>query len=168
MERQCRDSLWAWKTKGKVDWAGYKIKVEEKMDSFAVQMSCGRNWSARERYAMFLKHLNEAAEESLKKVYHKGQMHSKRKKHSWWDEEVKEAIKKRREACREHRKYSRLNQSFPEVIAREKVEEKWEKYLQAKQNAKDLVAEKENKKEMKCWKSLRKREGMVAVIFGEK
>ena len=45
---------------------------------------------------MFLEHLNEAAEESLKKVYHKGQMHSKRKKHSWWDEEVKEAIKKRR------------------------------------------------------------------------
>ena len=25
-----------------------------------------------------LEHLNEAAEESLKKVYHKGQMHSKR------------------------------------------------------------------------------------------
>ena len=62
----------AWKTKGKVDWAGYKIKVEEKMDSFAVQMSCGRNWSARERYAMFLKHLNEAAEESLKRFITKG------------------------------------------------------------------------------------------------
>ena len=81
--------MWAWKTKGKVDWAGYKLKVEEKMDSFAVQMLCGRNWSARERYAMFLKHLNEAAEESLQRVYHKGQMHSKRKKHSWWDEEAK-------------------------------------------------------------------------------
>ena len=94
LKGQSRDSLWAWKTKGKVDCPGYKIKVEEKMDSFAVQMSCGRNWSARERYAMFLKHLNEAAEESLKKVYHKGQMHSKRKKHSWWDEEAKEAIKK--------------------------------------------------------------------------
>ena len=53
LKGQCRDSLWAWKTKGKVDWAGHKIKVEEKMDSFfliAVQMSCGRNWSARERY----------------------------------------------------------------------------------------------------------------------
>ena len=38
----------------RVDWAGYKFKVEKKMDSFAVQKSCGRNWSARERYAMFL------------------------------------------------------------------------------------------------------------------
>ena len=52
---------------------------------------------------MFLKHLNEAAEESLQKVYHKGQIHAKRKKHSWLDEEAQEAIKKRREACREHR-----------------------------------------------------------------
>ena len=170
MERkgQCRDSLWAWKTKGKVDWAGYKIKVEEKMDSFAVQMSCGRNWSARERYAMFLKHLNEAAAESLKKVYHKGQMHSKRKKHSWWDEEAKEAIKKRREACREHRKYSRLNQSFPEVIAREKVEEKWEAYLQAKQNAKDLVAEKRKQERDEVLEEFEKTGGYGGSYFWRK
>ena len=44
---------------------GYKSKVEEKMDSSAVQMSCGRNWSSRERYEMSLRHLNEAAEETL-------------------------------------------------------------------------------------------------------
>ena len=103
---------------------GYKSKVEEKNDSFAVQMSCGRNWSARERYEMFLRHLNEAAEETLKTFYCKGQTHSKREKQSWWDEEVKDAIKKRMEACREHRKYNRLSESFPEVI-KEKVEEKW-------------------------------------------
>ena len=30
LKGHCGDSLWAWKTKGKVDWAGYKIKVEEK------------------------------------------------------------------------------------------------------------------------------------------
>ena len=168
LKGQCRDSLMAWKTKGKVDWAGYKIKVEEKMDSFAVQMSCGRNWSARERYALFLEHLNEAAEESLKKVYHKGQMHSKRKKHSWWDEEVKEAIKKRREACREHRKYSRLNQSFPEVIAREKVEEKWEKYLQAKQNAKDLVAEKRKQERDEVLEEFEKTGGYGGSYFWRK
>ena len=30
-------TFWTWKTKGKVDWVGYKSKVEEKMDSFAVQ-----------------------------------------------------------------------------------------------------------------------------------
>ena len=70
---QCKDSFWTWKTKGKVDWVGYKSKVEEKMDSFAVQMSGGRNWSARERYEMFLRHLHEAAEETLKKVYGRGQ-----------------------------------------------------------------------------------------------
>ena len=64
------------------------------------KMSCGRNLSSRERYDMFLRHLNEAAEETLKKVYGRGQTHSKREKQSWWDEEVKDAIKKRREACR--------------------------------------------------------------------
>ena len=96
-------------------------------------------------------------------------MHSKRKKHSWWDEEAKEAVKKRKEACREHRKYSRLNKSFPEVIAKEKVEEDWGTYLQAKQNAKDLVAEKKKtRKGWSVWKSLRKWEGMVVVNFGEK
>ena len=32
LKGQCRDSLWAWKTNGKVDWAGYKIKVLNKSD----------------------------------------------------------------------------------------------------------------------------------------
>ena len=41
------------------------------------------NWSARERYEMFLRHVNEAAEETLKKVYGRGQTHSKREKQSW-------------------------------------------------------------------------------------
>ena len=72
-------------------------------------------------------------------------MHSKRKKHSWWDEDPRKQRKKLRSEGKragKHRKYGRLNKSFPEVIAKEKVEEKWETYLQAKQNAKDLVAEK--------------------------
>ena len=95
-------------------------------------------------------------------------MHSKRKKHSWRDEEVKEAIKKRREACREHRKHSRLNKSFPEVIAKEKVEEKWATYLQAKQNAKDLVAEKRKQERDEVLEEFEKTGGYGAVIFGEK
>ena len=53
--------------------------------------------------------LKEAAEESLGKLVC-GQ--GKRKTHSWWDEEVKEAIKRRKQACREHRKCRNLHERF--------------------------------------------------------
>ena len=55
---------------------------------------------------------------------------------------MKETILRRKEACRQHRKYNRLREAFPEVISREKVEEKWVAYLEMKQVAKDLVAKK--------------------------
>ena len=43
LKGQCRDSFWAWKTEGKVDWAGYKIKVEEKMKSLRTECPCAEN-----------------------------------------------------------------------------------------------------------------------------
>ena len=67
---------------------------------------------------------------------------NKPRRNGWWDEEVKEAILRRKEACRQHRKYNRLREAFPEVISREKVEEKLVAYLEMKQVAKDLVAKK--------------------------
>ena len=138
------------------------------MNSFAVQKSCGRSWSARERHEMFLRHLNEAAEETFKKVYGRGQTHSKREKQSSWDEEVKDAIKKQREACREQRKYNRLSKSFPEVITGEKVEEKWETYLQMKQKAKDLVAEKRQQERNVVLDEFRKTGGYGGSFFWKK
>ena len=99
-----------------------------------------------------------------------GRRNSKREKQSWWDEEVKDAyaIKKRREACREHRKYNRLSKSFPEVITREKVEEKWEAYLQMKQKAKDLEAEKRQQERNIVLEEFRKTGGYGGSFFLEK
>ena len=74
-------------------------------------------------------------------------------------------FKKRREACREHRKYNRLSKSFPEVITGEKVEEKWETYLQMKQKAKDLVAEKRQQERNVVLEEFRKTGGYGGSFF---
>ena len=65
-------------------------------------------------------------------------------------------------------KYSRLNKSFPEVLAKEKVEEKWETYLQTKQNAKDLVAEKRKQERDEVLEEFEKMGGYGgSYFFGE-
>ena len=66
----------------------------------------------------------------------------KRKTHSWWDKEVKEAIKRRKQACREHRKCRNLHDSFPDMVTEETVKEKWADYLKQKGFAKDVVRKK--------------------------
>ena len=68
----------------------------------------------------------------------------------------------------EHGKYNRLSKSFPEVITREKVEEKWETYLQMKQKAKDLVAEKMQQERNVVLEEFRKTGGYGVVFSGKK
>ena len=41
---------------------------------------------------------------------------NKPRRNGWRNEEVKEAILRRKEACRQHRKYNRLREAFSEVI----------------------------------------------------
>ena len=48
----------------------------------------------------------------------------KRKIHSWWDEEVKEVIKRRKQACIEHRKCRNLHERFTDVVNEETVKER--------------------------------------------
>ena len=55
----------------KVNWEGYREKVEEKMDLFAKDMMSnpGSGWTAKGRYKVFQSYLNEAAGESLGKRF---------------------------------------------------------------------------------------------------
>ena len=85
---------WRWNTKGNADWESYKTKIEMKMMMFALEMVDQRKegeWTAEMRFEKFTQYWKEAAEESLGKL---GCGQGKRKIHSWWNEEVTEAIKK--------------------------------------------------------------------------
>ena len=67
---------------------------------------------------------------------------SKHSQRAWGDEEVKEAINRRREACGVHRMYSRLARAFPEAIIKEKVEENGRVSMDRKRIAEDVVKKK--------------------------
>ena len=128
-----------------------------------------KDWTAQERCNVFLKYLEEAAEESLGKVYLGGRNQAnKPRRNGWWDEEVKEAILRRKEACRQHRKYNLLREAFPEVISREKVEEKWMAYLQMKQVSKDLVAKKRLQERDEVLREFRNSGGYGSSYFWKK
>ena len=66
----------------------------------------------------------------------------KGKRHSWWDEELTGTIKRRKQACREHRKCRNLHERFPDMVTKETVKEKWADYLKQKGIAKDVVRKK--------------------------
>ena len=102
----------------------------------------------------------------MSKVHMYSASKSKHSQHAWWNEEVNEAINRRREAGTVHRKYSRLARAFPEAIPKEKVEESWRVYLDRKRIAQDIVKKKRQKRGMKCWKSLERLEDMGAAISG--
>ena len=91
------------------------------------------------RFQKFTQYWKEAAEESLVKLVC-GQR--KRKTHSWWDEEVKEAIKRRKQACRDHTKCRNLHERFPDMVTEKTVKEKWADSLKQKGIAKDVVRKK--------------------------
>ena len=165
--QRCEKSIWTWKRKGKVNWTAYKEKVEEKLELFGDDMVSERKWTAEERYCVFMKYLQEAADESLEKVYG-GRMFKKPRTHAWWDDEVKEAIRRRKEACRVHRKFSRLRKSFPGAISSDMVEEKWAEYLEMKQIAKELVAQKRRKERDEVLDEFRKSGGYGSSYFWKK
>ena len=165
--RRRENNIWTWKMKGDVDWAAYKVRVEEKMDLFDEEMLSDRGWTAKDRYCVFLNYLQEAAEVSFKKVFIGG--HSQgRQQNTWWDEEVKEAIKRRKEACRVHRKYDRLSKAFPNAIPTSLVEEKWVQYMEEKQNAKELVRKKRQKERDEVLEEFRKTRGYGGSFFWNK
>ena len=75
---------------------------------------------------MFQNYVNEAASESLGKRFC---VNGGKKNKGWWDDEVKQALKLRKEASRTHRFYKKLAADFPEVISQEVVRSKWKDYL---------------------------------------
>ena len=137
------------------------------MTCFADEIVRDRNmgWSASEKYEVFMGYLREAAEESLSKVYMYSGSKSKHSQHTWWDEEVKEAINRRREACRVHRKYSSLARALPEAVPKEKVEESWRVYLDRKRIAQDIVKRKRQKEWEEVLEEFRKNGGFGRGYF---
>jgi len=155
---------WKWRVSGKVDWEGYRRKVDEKMDLFANDMVSEpeSGWTAKGRYKVFQSYLNEAASESLGKSFcGKGKKGNK----GWWDDEVKEAVKRRREASRTHRFYKKLSVGFPDIISQEIVKTKWESYLQLKQAAKELVKQKMEKERAQILEEMRAGGGYNSAKF---
>ena len=84
---------------------------------------------SRDGVEMLTHYWKEAEVESLGKVVCG---HGKRKIHSWWDEEVTEAFKRRKQACREHRICRNLHERFPDLVTEEMVEQKRADYLKQK------------------------------------
>ena len=73
------------------------------MNDFAMEMvmDTSEEWTAKKRFERFKEYLTRAADQTLGRIKcGKG----KRKLKGWWDGEVKEAIKARKEACRTLRK----------------------------------------------------------------
>ena len=132
---------WRWRVGGNIDWGAYRCSIEDRMDRFAADMMStpASGWTAEGRYKVFMSYLQEAANDSLGKKFVGGKRKENR---GWWDEEVKTAIKRRREASRAHRLCKKLAGSSPGVVSEELVRKKWEEYLVLKQLAKDLVKEK--------------------------
>ncbi len=156
---------WRWNTKGSADWERYTVVVETKLTRFAEEMVEEREegeWTAAERFEKFTHYLNEAAEESLERIEcGKG----KRKMKRWWDGEVKEAIKRRKQTCRDHRKSRALHQRFPGVIKEEMVNEKWTEYQKQKRIAKDLVRKKRDEEREAVLEDARSKGGYNSAVF---
>ena len=163
MRRKCRGE-WKWRVGGKVDWDRYRERVEETMDSFAKDMVSEpeSGWTAEGRYKVFQSYLNEAASKSLGKHFCGS---SGKGKKGWWDVEVKQAIKLRREASRVHRFYKKLSADFPGVITQDVVKVKWENYLRLKQAAKELVKQKMEKERAQILDEMRKTGGYNSRFF---
>ena len=163
-KRKRKYKEWKWKTGGKVDWERYRLKVEEKMDLFAKDMTSDTSsgWTARGRYKVFQSYLNEAASESLGKRFCGS---GSRENKGWWDDEVKQAVKLRREASRTHRFYKKLSINFPEAISQEVVKSKWDEYLHLKHEARDLVKEKMEKEREDILKEMKKCGGFNSGFF---
>ena len=67
----------------------------------------------------------------------KSEMPKGRKNRDWWDEEVEEAVKKRKERCRLHRRACRVGGD-----SCERTKLRWREYQQAKEEAKEMIAKK--------------------------
>ena len=104
------------------------------MDQFAKDMETDTEsgWTARGRYKVFQSYLNEAAGESLGKRFCGG---GGKENKGWWNDEVKQAVKVRKEASREHRFYKKMAVAFPGLVSQEVVKAKWDDYLRLKQVA---------------------------------
>ena len=111
-----------------------------------------------------MSYLFEAAGNSLGKKFVGGKRSENR---GWWDEEVKAAIKRRREACRAHRHCKKLAASFPGVISEEQIRKKWEEYLALKRVAKDLVKEKMLKEREDILKEMKQGGGIIVQRSGK-
>ena len=61
---------------------------------------------------------------------------------AWWDQEVKQAIKVRKEACRAHRKARKCCGQQPNEAKEREVQELWAPYQEKKKIAKELVSRK--------------------------
>ena len=113
-----------------------------KITMFALEMVDQRKegeWTAKMQFENFTHYWKKAAQESLGKlVCGLG----KRKMHSCWDEEVKEAIKRRNQECREHSKCRNLHERFPDMVTEETVKKKLTDYLKQKWIAKDVARKK--------------------------
>ena len=110
-------------------------------------------------------YLREADQESLSKVYMYSGSNSKCSRHAWMNEEIKETINRRREACRAHRKDSRLARAFPEAITKGKVEEHWRLYLDTKRKSQDIVKRKRQKERDEVLEEFRKNGGYGSGYF---
>lgn len=166
VKRQVRKG-WRWKVGGKVDWDKYRRSIEDRMDSFAVDMMStpASGWTARGRYKVFMSYLTEAADSSLGKTFLGGK---RRENKGWWDEEVKAAVKQRREASRAHRLYKKLAGSFPGVVSEDVVKKKWEEYLLLKQVAKDMVRNKMRKEREDILEEMRSAGGYNSRAFWQR
>ena len=92
----------------------------------------------------------------------------KRKTHSRWDEEVKEAIKSRKQACREHRKCRNLHERFPYMVTEETVKEKWANYLKQKGMAKYVVRKKREEERKAVLEEARVGGGYNSTVFWQR
>ena len=120
-------------------------------------------WTARGRYKVFQNYVNEAASESLGKRFC---VNGGKKNKGWWDDEVKQALKLRKEASRTHRFYKKLAADFPEVISQEVVRSKWEEYLRLKHVARDLVKHKMEKERVEILQEMKANGGFNSRFFG--
>ena len=134
------------------------------MDQFAKDMETDTEsgWTARGRYKVFQSYLNEAAGESLGKRFCGG---GGKENKGWWDDEVKQAVKVRKEASREHRFYKKMAVAFPGLVSQEVVKAKWDDYLRLKQVAKDLVKQKMEKERADILREMKTSGGYNSRFF---
>ena len=84
------------------------------------------------------------------------------------DEEVKEANKRRKQACRGHRKCRNLHECFPDMVTEETAKEKWEDYLKQKRIAKDVVRTKREEEREAVLEEARLGGGYNSTVFWQR